>query len=99
VKEVERLFSMVLQRRLRPDARFVSSIILAYGNCKPRQPAQAVRAFQQLVAKGMPVDHVALTALSWTVGKNRSVQLCNELGIDVGRLEMERSSKPGYKKM
>jgi len=98
VQDVERLFSMVLQRRLRPDARFVSAILLAHGNCKPRQPAQAIRAFQQLVSKGIPVDHVALQALSWTVGKKMSMQLCSELGIDTEGLAMERASKPGHKK-
>merc|ERR1719327_2347719 len=99
VRDVERLFSQVLQRRLRPDARFVSAIILAHGNAKPRQPAQAIRAFQQLVAKGIPVDHVALQALSWTVGKKMSMQLCAELGIDMDGLAMERGLKPGHKKM
>jgi hypothetical protein len=98
VRDVERLFSQVLQRRLRPDARFVSAIILAHGNAKPRQPAQAVRAFQQLVAKGIPVDHVAVQALSWAVGKRVAMQLCTDLGIDTERLEYERFSKPGHSK-
>merc|ERR1719498_1860694 len=93
VRDVERLFSQALQRRLRPDARFVSAIILAHGNAKPRQPQQAVKAFQQLVARGIPVDHVALQALSWTVGKKMSRQLCDELGIDMDHLEMERGRK------
>jgi len=98
VRDVERLFSQVLQRRLRPDARFVSAIILAHGNAKPRQPAQAIRAFQQLVSKGIPVDHVAVQALSWTVGRKMATQLCNDLNIDVGRLEHEKSLKPGSSK-
>merc|ERR1719359_357271 len=92
VRDVERLFSEVLKRRLRPDARFVSAIILAHGNSKPRQPAQAIRAFQQLVSKGIPVDQVAVQALSWTVGRKMATQLCNDLNIDVERLAMERGS-------
>merc|ERR1719420_861854 len=100
VRDVERLFSQVLQRRLRPDARFVSAIVLAHGNAKPRRPAQAIRAFQQLVSRGIPVDHIAVQALSWTVGRKMSMQLCDELGIDVEGLKYKRYNKPGsYKKM
>jgi len=91
VREVERLFAQVLRRRLRPDARFVSAIILAYGNATPRQPQQAIVAFQRLVARGIPVDHVAVHELARTVGRKMAVQVCNELGIDDAYLQSRRS--------
>merc|ERR1719443_398202 len=91
VREVERLSAEVMRRRLKPDARFVSAIILAYGNATPRQPQQAIVASQRLVARGIPVDHMAVQELCRTVGRKMAMQVCNELGIDDAYLQSRRS--------
>jgi pentatricopeptide repeat protein len=93
VSAVERLSSEVMRRRLKPDARFVSAIILAYGNATPRQPQQALVAFQRLVARGIPVDHVTVQELARTVGRKMALQVCNELGLDDVHLQSRRSQR------
>jgi pentatricopeptide repeat protein len=93
VRAVERLSAEVMRRRLKPDARFVSAIILAYGNATPRQPQQAIVAFQRLVARGIPVDHVTISELARTVGRKMALQVCNELGLDEVHLQSRRSQR------
>jgi pentatricopeptide repeat protein len=95
VREVERLSAQVMRRRLKPDARFVSAIILAYGNATPRQPQQAIVAFQRLVSRGIPVDHVTVQELARTVGRKMAMQVCNELGLDDVHLQSHRSQRRG----
>lgn len=90
VEEVERLFAEVLRQRIRPDDRCVSAVILSYGNAQPRQPAKAVTAFTALVSRGMPVERFTVQALARTVGKKKTSQLCQELGLE--HLESQNAS-------
>merc|ERR1740117_2169435 len=60
---------------------FLYTQLLAYANGKPRQAARAEQVFRDASAVGVQVNKHVLTALQRAVGRSRSLQLVEELGV------------------
>merc|ERR1719310_1564606 len=66
-KEVERLLSEMLAKRLKPDERCVTALLLAHSHAPPgerRSPDEIALQVQRLVSRGLPVSAAGAAASS-----------------------------------
>merc|ERR1719335_269439 len=78
---VEEIQARLPSAGLSPNAHFLSTLITAYVNTRPRQPKRAERVFRQAVQDGVETNDYVLRAVDRALGRERADVVFAELGI------------------
>merc|ERR1719329_256261 len=78
-QEVEALARAMTSEGLTMNDYFLYALLLAYACASPKQPQRAEDAFRDALAVGVPTNRHVLAALQRSVGRQRGVQLLQEV--------------------
>merc|ERR1719440_1111241 len=78
-KTVESISNDMMTNGVKPNEYFLYAQLLSYATCRPRQAERAENCFRQALRLGLKANDHVVTALARAVGRDRCVELMDEL--------------------